>query len=201
MNEFDFQNGDFLDNLFTASSHASAQISMSDDASLTSTTTSAASFRHHDDPAVSTVPSEDLVSSSLNPKSNSAAAASLSFPPNFYTEVQYEDESAKTLETASEESGHHEAPVEPSSHTDNGAEAEESQIEEPEIDIAINNVVCSFAVRCHLNLRKIAMEASNVVYKREHGVRRLTLFRPKAAPRMSSDCYGGRFTSNLLWGL
>ena len=42
---------------------------------------------------------------------------------------------------------------------------------EPEIEIAINNVVCSFSVRCHLNLRKVATEGMNVIYKRENGVR------------------------------
>lgn len=42
--------------------------------------------------------------------------------------------------------------------------------EEPEIDIVINNVVCSFSVRCHLNLRQIALNGVNVEYRREHGV-------------------------------
>ena len=42
--------------------------------------------------------------------------------------------------------------------------------EGPEINIDINNVVCSFATRCHLNLKKIAMEGVNVIYKRENGV-------------------------------
>lgn len=42
---------------------------------------------------------------------------------------------------------------------------------QPEIDILIRNVVCSFSVRCHLNLREIALNGSNVEYKRENGVR------------------------------
>lgn len=42
--------------------------------------------------------------------------------------------------------------------------------EEPEVDIVINNVVCSFSVRCHLNLRQIALNGVNVEYRREHGV-------------------------------
>ena len=46
---------------------------------------------------------------------------------------------------------------------------------EPEIEIAINNVVCSFSVRCHLNLRKVATEGVNVIYKRENGVRPLVI--------------------------
>ena len=43
-------------------------------------------------------------------------------------------------------------------------------VPEPEIEIAINNVVCSFSVRCHLNLRRVATEGVNVIYKRENGV-------------------------------
>lgn len=39
-----------------------------------------------------------------------------------------------------------------------------------ELDIVINNVVCSFSVRCHLNLREIALNGSNVEYRRENGV-------------------------------
>lgn len=46
----------------------------------------------------------------------------------------------------------------------------EDMDEKPELDIIINNVVCSFSVRCHLNLREIALNASNVEYRRENGV-------------------------------
>ena len=38
------------------------------------------------------------------------------------------------------------------------------------IDIVINNVVCSFSVGCHIDLREIAMTGQNVEYRREHGV-------------------------------
>jgi hypothetical protein len=44
------------------------------------------------------------------------------------------------------------------------------EAEEPEVDIVINNVVCSFSVRCHLNLRQIALTGCNVEYRRENGV-------------------------------
>ena len=44
---------------------------------------------------------------------------------------------------------------------------EESQ---PEVDIVINNVVCSFSVRCHLNLKEIALSGSNVEYRKENGM-------------------------------
>ena len=37
--------------------------------------------------------------------------------------------------------------------------------EPPEMDIFINNVVCSFSVRCHLNLKEIALTGSNVEYR------------------------------------
>jgi len=47
------------------------------------------------------------------------------------------------------------------------AEVEE---EEPEVDIVINNVVCSFNTRCHLNLKRVATEGMNVIYKRDQGV-------------------------------
>jgi len=47
--------------------------------------------------------------------------------------------------------------------------------EEPEVDIVINNVVSSFNTRCHLNLKRVAMESMNVVYKREQGVSSVSL--------------------------
>lgn len=48
--------------------------------------------------------------------------------------------------------------------------------EPPELDIVINNVVCSFSVRCHLNLREIALHGSNVEYRRENGVCQLHIY-------------------------
>ena len=47
---------------------------------------------------------------------------------------------------------------------------EAKEAEEPEVDIVINNVVCSFNVRCHLNLRDIALRGLNVEYRKENGV-------------------------------
>lgn len=43
----------------------------------------------------------------------------------------------------------------------------------PEVDIMINNVVASFNVRCHLNLRQIALNGANVEYRRENGVSKM----------------------------
>ncbi|OCT57447.1 hypothetical protein XELAEV_18003521mg [Xenopus laevis] len=35
------------------------------------------------------------------------------------------------------------------------------------LDVLITNVVCVFRTRCHLNLRKNALEGTNVIYKCE----------------------------------
>lgn len=47
-----------------------------------------------------------------------------------------------------------------------------------EVDIAINNVVCSFSVGCHLNLKQIALNASNVEFRRESGMVSMKLRNP-----------------------
>lgn len=39
------------------------------------------------------------------------------------------------------------------------------------LDIIVTNVVATFRTRCHLNLRTIALEGVNVIYKPEVGVR------------------------------
>ncbi|KAI5741926.1 hypothetical protein M8J77_001225 [Diaphorina citri] len=49
---------------------------------------------------------------------------------------------------------------------------------DPEVDIIINNVVCSFSVRCHLNLRQIALNGVNVEYRRENGMVTMKLRKP-----------------------
>lgn len=55
---------------------------------------------------------------------------------------------------------------------------EEAKEESPEVDIVINNVVCSFSVRCHLNLKEIALNGSNVEYRRENGMVTMKLRHP-----------------------
>ncbi len=40
------------------------------------------------------------------------------------------------------------------------------------LDIIVTNVVATFRTRCHLNLRTIALEGNNVIYKPEVGVRK-----------------------------
>lgn len=46
------------------------------------------------------------------------------------------------------------------------------------LEIFVNNVVCSYSTRCHLNLRKIAMEGMHVEYKKENGMVNMRLRRP-----------------------
>lgn len=62
---------------------------------------------------------------------------------------------------------------------------------EPEIDIVINNVVCSFSVRCHLNLREIALKGFNVEFRRENGMVTMKLRRPYTTASIWSS---GRIT-------
>ncbi|KAK2489461.1 hypothetical protein MC885_005617 [Smutsia gigantea] len=47
------------------------------------------------------------------------------------------------------------------------------------LDILITNVVCVFRTRCHLNLRKIALEGANVIYKRDVGKVLMKLRKPR----------------------
>ncbi|XP_030025111.2 TATA box-binding protein-like 1 [Manduca sexta] len=57
-------------------------------------------------------------------------------------------------------------------------QAADDDEETPEIDIMINNVVCSFSVKCHLNLRQIALNGVNVEFRRENGMVTMKLRRP-----------------------
>ncbi|KAI4802249.1 hypothetical protein KUCAC02_020099 [Chaenocephalus aceratus] len=47
------------------------------------------------------------------------------------------------------------------------------------LDIIITNVVATFRVRCHLNLRTIALEGNNVIYKPDCGKVLMKLRKPK----------------------
>lgn len=58
---------------------------------------------------------------------------------------------------------------------------------QPVIDIVINNVVCSFSVRCHLNLRQIALTATNVEYRRENGMLTMKIRTPYTTASMWSS--------------
>lgn len=59
--------------------------------------------------------------------------------------------------------------------------------DEPEVDIVINNVVCSFSVRCHLNLRQIALNGCHVEYRRENGMLTMKLRKPYTTASMWSS--------------
>lgn len=71
------------------------------------------------------------------------------------------------------------------------APMEEEEEETPEIDIMINNVVCSFSVKCHLNLREIALNGVNVEFRRENGMVTMKLRRPYTTASIWSS---GRIT-------
>jgi len=65
--------------------------------------------------------------------------------------------------------------------------SEENGQDKPELDIVINNVVCSFNVRCHLNLRDIALRGLNVEYRKENGMVTMKLRRPYTTASMWSS--------------
>ena len=46
------------------------------------------------------------------------------------------------------------------------------------INLFINNVVCSYSTRCHLNLKRIATEGMHVEYKKENGMVNMKLRKP-----------------------
>ncbi|XP_030839192.1 TATA box-binding protein-like protein 1 [Strongylocentrotus purpuratus] len=64
---------------------------------------------------------------------------------------------------------------------------EDSNTNEPSVDIYINNVVCAFGVRCHLNLRRIGQYGSNVEYRREYGKVNMRFRRPSATATIWSS--------------
>lgn len=73
---------------------------------------------------------------------------------------------------------------------DNGCTAENEQITEPApmpMDVTISNVVCSFSTKCHLNLKRIAMEGSNVEYHRQHGMLNMRIRKPKSTASIWSS--------------
>ncbi|UJR28859.1 hypothetical protein I4U23_010082 [Adineta vaga] len=68
---------------------------------------------------------------------------------------------------------------------DNNSVLNNSQDEE--IEIIVNNVVATFALGCKLNLRKIAMEASNVIYKREQSMVLMKMRHPNCSANIWSS--------------
>jgi transcription initiation factor TFIID TATA-box-binding protein len=58
---------------------------------------------------------------------------------------------------------------------------------EDALDIIITNVVATFRTRCHLNLRLIALEGVNVIYKPEVGVREQVFLFTLNLPQLCRD--------------
>lgn len=68
------------------------------------------------------------------------------------------------------------------------------------LNIYVNNVVCSYSTRCHLNLRRIAMEGLHVEYKKENGMVNMKLRKPYTTATMWSSgkvtCAGAKSESD-----
>ena len=79
-----------------------------------------------------------------------------------------------SLATTNGGANHHQPQQQQQQQQQEGEVEEEAPL--PEIDITINNVVCSFSVRCHLNLRDIALRGINVEYRKENGVSNMYFF-------------------------
>lgn len=159
MNEFEFYGSEFLDSFSSPQLYSSDVPGLEASAALTPNSSNAASVTSTAYP---------------DPTSTAGVAQSQSFPPNFYADITYETSPANGAGTKTETESkcdveRKKAQVEEIAAASHDS-PQESQVDAPEIDITINNVVCSFAVRCHLNLRKIATEGMNVIYKRENGV-------------------------------
>ncbi|CAG2159967.1 unnamed protein product [Oppiella nova] len=74
---------------------------------------------------------------------------------------------------------------------DNNGQNDTTEEPDPEVDITISNVVSTFSVKCHLNLRQIASKGSNVVYKREQSMILMKL----RAPRVTASIWSsGKIT-------
>lgn len=89
----------------------------------------------------------------------------------------------------------------PESSSDVVLASSEPVEEDPEIDIVINNVVCSFSVRCHLNLRTIALNGYNVEFRRENGMVTMKLRKPYTTASIWSSgkitCTGATSEDNV----
>jgi len=67
------------------------------------------------------------------------------------------------------------------------AKPDDNGAAEPILDIVISNVVCSFSVRCHLNLRQIALDGCNVEYRRENAMVTMKLRHPRVTASIWSS--------------
>ena len=72
---------------------------------------------------------------------------------------------------------------------------ENIQENQNEVDIIIENVVCSFNVRSHLDLRKIARSGTNVEYRKEN---HRQSYRYQVLQIVSSCSGTGHFNQNFM---
>jgi len=72
-------------------------------------------------------------------------------------------------------------------HDQQNSSLDESNCQDPEIELIVNNVVCSFALGCKLNLRRIAMEGANVIYRREHAMVLMKIRNPSCSANVWSS--------------
>jgi len=147
----------------------------------------------------STPPANEASSSSTSSSSSVSpvAPATVSSLSNQLESPAFHDAPQMTCQVIKEEEADCEASEPPpEAKTDAGANFERSTCEEvqeaeppeveaappeedPTLDININNVVCSFSVRCHLNLRKVALEGCNTQYNKERAMVSMKLRKPK----------------------
>ncbi|XP_042905478.1 TATA box-binding protein-like 1 [Parasteatoda tepidariorum] len=66
-------------------------------------------------------------------------------------------------------------------------QVEEEDEAQPELDIIVNNVVATFNTKCHLNLRQIALNGSNVEYIRDMQVVVMKFRNPKITAKVYSS--------------
>ena len=84
------------------------------------------------------------------------------------------------------------SPLSPNDSSGNGGDGGGIKLIEP----TVNNVVCSFSTRCHLNLRRIAMEGFNVEFRRDLNVVNMKLRKPNTTATIWSSgkitCVGAK---------
>ncbi|CAI9739380.1 TATA box-binding protein-like 1 [Octopus vulgaris] len=131
--------------------------------------------------------SVSLTSSSLGPTgqevlNNNNSSSSNSTTTTMITNREEEQQQSHNKCTDITSSGHQQPGM--GTEPDSTAVSEDDQ---PIVDIIINNVVCSFNTRCHLNLKKIAMEGLHVEYRRENGMLNMKLRRPNTTASIWSS--------------
>lgn len=110
------------------------------------------------------------------------------------TSIQMTDEDSKfgvKTETESDNGLDGKGPGETQVKKEEVEQKKDGDVDSPSVDIYINNVVCAYSVRCHLNLRRIGQFGSNVEYRREYGKVNMRFRNPSATATIWSS---GRIT-------